>query len=218
MASDRGTETFFVISKGEIGSEHDTEYLKADGSAFGDAPRCEVCGQFVNGRRWLSPFRVELTLHGSSWGDFAFFGDGDFVVSERAARLFREAGLTGLQGFETVEIAQIRGSNQQPPSYLPVTVARSEAAVDERRSSLIRPETVTCDRCRSGGLEGIRGFVLAPGTWTGEDVFFARGLGGVLIATSRFRDLVGRHGLTNIRLTPTESYLWDPYAPISGAA
>jgi hypothetical protein len=217
MASERVTEPFFVVSKGEIGSAHETEYLKAEGSVFGEAPQCEICGQYIEGRPWLPPFRAEVMLHGSEWGDFAFFGVSDFLVSERFARAYAESGLKGLSGFESVELISVKGSKAPAPAYLHVAVGRSGATVDEARSSLTRPDEVTCDGCRSGGLEGIRGFSLEEGTWTGEDVFFARGLTGVVIATARFRDFVDEHGFSNIRFTPTESYEWDPYAPISSS-
>lgn len=90
------------------------------------------------------------------------------------------------------------------------------AAVDEDHSAVDRSEDVACKRCRSAGVDAIHGFVLDPDTWTGEDIFFARGLPGTLIATNRFREFVERNGLTNIRFTPTESYEWDSMAPISG--
>lgn len=209
---------FSVMLSGGIGSTHDTEMLEADPVVLGEAPRCEICGLYTGGRPWLAPHRAELTLHGEEWGDFAFRGDGDgeFLISERAGHLYRQEGLRGLSGFEPVEITRANGTDSPPPSYLHAAVGRSHAAVDERKSSLIRGEAPTCDRCRSAGLEGIQGFVLDPGSWSGEDVFFARGLTGVLVVSNRFREFVRQHGLTNVRFTPTESYEWDPYAPVSG--
>ena len=209
---------FAVLLGGGVGSSHDTEMLEADPLILGDAPRCEVCGLYSGGRPWLPPHRAELTLRGSHWGDFAFRGDGgeDFLISERAAELYRGEKLRGLSGFEQVDIARAKGTDEEPPPYLHVAVGRSQAAVDERGSSLIRPEPPTCQRCRSAGLEAIHGFALEPSSWSGEDVFFARGLTGVVVVSRRFRDFVHSHALTNVRLTPTESYEWDPYAPISG--
>lgn len=209
---------FAVLLSGGVGSSHDTEMLEADPVMLGDAPRCDVCGLYSGGRPWLPPHRAELTLHRSHWGDFAFRGDGgaDFLISERTADLYRDENLRGLSGFEQVEITRFKGTDEQPPPYLHVAVGRSQAAVDEHRSSLVRPEPPVCERCRSAGLEGIHGFVLESGSWSCEDVFFARGLTGVVIVSSRFRDFVHRQALTNVRLTPTESYEWDPYAPVSG--
>ena len=207
-----GPVDFFVVSSGPILAVHDTAYLPADDSRYGDAPRCDACGQFVDGRLWLPPFRVELTLRGSEWGDFACFGSrGAFLVSDRAAAVLTEAGLTGLSGFEPVEVVRASGAKLPPPVYVHVVVARGRAVVDERRSQLIRPEPPKCDHCLSAPLEGINGFVVDAGSWAGTDVFFPRGFTGLVVASRAFRDVVESAELTNITLTPTSTYEWDPY-------
>jgi hypothetical protein len=101
-----------------------------------------------------------------------------------------------------------------PPPYLHVTIARSRAAVDEGRSSISRGRQPTCPECRSDGIDAVHGFALEAVTWTGEDVFRARGLPGIAIASARFHDLVHEHRLTNIRLERTEAYEWDAYGPL----
>nr|AYM53524.1 hypothetical protein [Cystobacter fuscus] len=60
------------------------------------------------------------------------------------------------------------------------------------------------------GIDTIHGFTLEPGTWRGEDIFRPRGLVGDLVVSERFKDFVERHGLTNMRLTPTEQFVRDP--------
>ena len=215
MASE--SEQFFVLLSGGIGTSHDTEMLEADPVVLGDAPRCDACGLYIGGRPWLAPHRVELTLHGAHWGDFAFRTSGgeDMLMSERAAVRYRDAGLTGLAGFEEVEVSRIRGTSEAPPGYVHVAVQRGTAAVDEKSSKLIRAEAPTCSRCRSATLEGIRGFAIESGTWSGEDVFFARGLTGTVVVSPRFADFVAEQRLSNVRFAPIESYIWDPYAPVS---
>jgi hypothetical protein len=165
----------------------------------------------------LPPHRAELTLHGFEWGDFVFRGDGgeDMLVSERAAALYQHAGLRGLGGFENVEITRVRGTATPPPRYVHVAVQRGEAAVDEESSTLIRRGAPSCAGCRSATLEGIRGFALERGTWAGEDVFFPRGLTGTVVASRAFVDFVQEHALSNVRFVPAESYVWDPYRPVS---
>lgn len=216
MASEIG-ETFFVVVKGGLGNAYDTEFLKADGSAFGEAPRCEACGRPIGMRRWLPPFRVELKLHGSEWGDFAFFGPDEFLVSDRAAVAIRERKLVGLSGFEPVEVASVAGGSV-PPTYRHIEIAFSGAAVDEANSALERGGEITCERCRSDGLDAIHGFTIERGSWTGEDVFFGRGLPGVLVATGPFKRLVEDYDLTNVTLVPTKSYEWDSNAPVGRVA
>ncbi|MBM7114109.1 hypothetical protein I3V78_11175 [Archangium primigenium] len=66
-------------------------------------------------------------------------------------------------------------------------------------------------------MDTIHGFSLEPGTWRREDIFRPRGLHGWLTVSERFARFVARHGFTNLRLTPSEEYLWDPTAPADSA-
>ncbi len=59
-------------------------------------------------------------------------------------------------------------------------------------------------------MESIHGFVLAAGTWQGEDIFRPRGCQGRILVSERFAEFVKRHGFTNMKLSPTEEYVWDP--------
>jgi hypothetical protein len=82
--------------------------------------------------------------------------------------------------------------------------------VDAAHSRLRRTEPVTCPECRYAGLDSIHGFTLEAGTWKGEDVFRPRGLQGCIVVSERFAEFVRRHGFTNMKLIPTEEYVWDP--------
>lgn len=124
-------------------------------------------------------------------------------------------GLIGLRGFELVEVVRLRGG-VSPPDYHHVEVAFSGAAVDEEGSFLERRRAVACERCRSDGIDAVHGFVIERGSWTGEDVFVARGLPGLVLVTRRFRRLVQDCGLTNVDIVATDTYDWDPRVPLPG--
>ena len=49
-----------------------------------------------------------------------------------------------------------------------------------------------------------------PGSWQGEDVFRPRGKRGSILVSERFAEFARRHALTNMKLTPTEEFVWDP--------
>ncbi len=175
---------------------------------------------------WRPPHRVKLQLHGEEPGDLVqFLGVGPYIIiSERFADAFRKEGLTGLRGFDPVEVVKVRRQRRGPktaltlPRYLAVTVPFGSALVDETRSQILRPGPFTCDYCRAVGTDGYNGFTLEPGSWNGDDVFEPRGLPGVFVVSERFANLVSKHALTNIVLTPTERHVWDPLRRFSTPA
>ncbi|MET0401749.1 MAG: hypothetical protein ABW123_05065 [Cystobacter sp.] len=94
--------------------------------------------------------------------------------------------------------------------YYSASTVLSGAAVDPLLNRVRITKPPSCPECRATGIKAIHGFVLEPGTWGGEDIFRPRGLVGEVIVSARFKDFVERHGLTNMVLTPTEQYVWDP--------
>ncbi|MFL5346462.1 MAG: hypothetical protein ACJ8AT_16875 [Hyalangium sp.] len=161
------------------------------------------------------PYRTELELYGKDFGDFVESPGYDLLISERFAEAFRAEGLTGLLGFHPVELERVRKMRRGPmptlvPRYFAVTACFGRGAVDEARSRIRRSKPITCLECRSAGVDSVHGFVLEPGTWQGEDVFRPRGKRGSILVSERFAEFVQRHGLTNMKLTPTEQFTWDP--------
>lgn len=164
-------------------------------------------------REWLPPFSVEIKRYGTDYGDFAFFHEADFIVSERFARLARGSGLAGLCAFDQVAVTREIGRRDRrkpPPRYFRVTTPRSNAAVDEKLSSILRSEPVTCLVCREAGVEAVSGFAIEAGTWSGEDVFSVRGMPGIVVATHRFYRFVQQHEISNITFVSTAEYRWPP--------
>jgi hypothetical protein len=165
---------------------------------------------------WLPPYRAELELHGQTLGDFVKGPGDELLISERMAEAFRAEELTGLLGFHPAEVVRVRrrSKSSKPsavPRYFVVSPCFGRAALDEARSHLRRTEPIACPECRYSGLDSIHGFALEPGTWQGEDVFRPRGLPGRIVVSSRFAEFIQRHGFTNMKLPPTEEYVWDPF-------
>jgi hypothetical protein len=166
-------------------------------------------------RTWLPPYRVELELYGQGLGDFIEGPGYELLLSEQMVEAVRMEGLTGLLGFHPVEVVRVRrkrkGSKPSAvPRYFAVTACFGRGAVDNARSLFRRDEPVTCPECRNPGADTIHGFVLESGSWRGEDVFRPRGLQGRILVSERFTQFVKRHGFTNMKLIPTEEYVWDP--------
>ena len=127
-------------------------------------------------RSWLAPRRAQLIVHGEEPGDFAFASSSEFLVSERVKRSVTSRGLSGLEGFEEVEIASIvMRCETTPPPYFHVQPRLCGADVNGQRSVIERTDDILCAHCLTDGLEAIRGFEIDTASWTGADVFVPRG-------------------------------------------
>ena len=215
MASDASAAPRFFELKHEMLGPHDTQFRHVKPVNLGEAPHCPRCGDPIGMLTWLPPYRVELELHGTAFGDFVNGPGYDLLISERMAEAFRAEGLIGLLGFHPVEVVRVHPRPKKlkavtAPRYSAVTACFGRGAVDEARSRIRRTEPIACAECRSTGLDSIHGFVLEAGTWQGEDVFRPRGCQGSILVSERFAEFVKRHGFTNMKLIPTEEYVWDP--------
>ncbi len=214
MATDLSSPLRFFVLKHEMWGPHDTTFISADPVHTAAAPRCPVCGDIIGMRPWLPPHRGEVELHGRAFGDFTRPTGHDVIISERMAEAFRAEGLTGLQGFHPVDVVRVRGRRKKSrplevPRYFVATPCFGRAAIDEAHSRLRIRESMSCAECRSIAVDSIHGFSLEPGTWAGEDVFRPRGEQGLIVVSERFAAFVQRHALTNMKLIPTEEYVWD---------
>ncbi|HLL03002.1 MAG TPA: hypothetical protein VK539_20650 [Myxococcaceae bacterium] len=215
MASEVPPARFFVLDDDMRGPQ-DTKLDKAEPVHTGAAPRCPTCGGIIGMRIWLPPYRGRLELHGGDFGDFVEASGYDFLFSERLAKAFEAEGLTGLLGFHPVEVVGVRKKSKKTqalavPRYFAVTARFGPGAVDEGGSHFrYASKAAACPDCRFIELDSIHGFTLQPGTWQGEDVFRPRGLPGRIVVSERFAEFTQRHGFTNMKLTPTEEYVWDP--------
>ena len=215
MASEVHPPPRFFVLEDDVWGPHDTKFDKAEPVNRGDAARCPRCGGIIGMRTWLPPYRVELEPHGTAFGDFVEGPGDDVLISERVAETFRAEGLTGLLGFHPAEVVRVRRKRKglEPsaaPRYFVVSPCFGHGAVDEARSHFRHTEPMTCSECRYAGLDSIHGFTLELGTWRSEDVFRPRGLQGRIVVSERFAEFVKRHRLTNMKLIPTEEYVWDP--------
>lgn len=216
MASETNSDPRFFVLEDVLWGPHDTKFDTVEPVNRGEAPLCSRCKGALGLLTWLPPFRANLELYGQAPGDFVTGPGNSFLISERMAAAFKAEGLMGLSGFHPAEVVRVRRTRKRAepeavPHYLVVDVSFfGKSAVDVARSRLRYGVPVTCPECRAEGVDTIHGFVLEPGTWQGEDVFRARGLPGTIIVSERFAEFVKRHELTNMKLTPTEEYVWDP--------
>jgi hypothetical protein len=209
------SEPLFFLLQGIEDGPHDAAFFRAEGSKIGEAPRCPRCGRFVGMREVLPPFRVELEVYRFGLGDLVHGAGGDVLASERFMEAFQSEKLTGVERFDLVEVAEVVRKGRGPkitsiPRYFLMKPFFARAAVDEARSVIRRWEPIQCTECRETGIDGVYGFRIEPGTWQGEDIFRPRGFSSDIVVSERFAQLVKNHGFTNIKLVPTEEFVWDP--------
>ncbi len=207
---------FFVLQNPKAGrGDAVTDYLPVDGSRTGDAPRCPVCGNFLGMLPLVPPVRVEIEAWGSRWGDAAFGPSDQILVSDKLKKLFAEAGLVGFERFDPVVIVKAKKRKPgagDPPDYWLASIQRSRAALDDSASGLVRDEAPTCEECRIGGIiKRTRRIVLQANTWSGEDVFFARGLPGTVLVSERFKHFCEANDLANCFIVAAEDFSFDHY-------
>jgi hypothetical protein len=207
---------FYVLESKPRDSQtpFDTEYLPKR-SSYGEAPRCKVCGEFIGPMTWLPPYVVELELWGLGFGDLAFFAAPNILVSAYFKTGYEENELKGLQGFEPVEVVRVkkhRPIKGDRPSYYHAIVQYSRAVIDDKRSDIVRDKGPICKECRvGGGTKRVARVVLKRSTWSGEDIFVARGLPSIFLTTEKFKTFCQDYKIKNAILIPAEEYGYDLY-------
>jgi len=207
---------FFVLKNPNAGQGAAvTDFLPVDGSRTGEAPRCLVCGKYLGILPLLQPVSVELETWGTDFGDIAFGPGEELLVTDRFLRLYQGSGLSGLVEVAPAEIAKVESHQklrEPPPRYHCCRVGRSKAAVADAKCGLEREEPWTCEECWLGGIiKRAQRVVLEPSTWSGEDVFTARGLPGTVLVSENFETFFQQNRVSNCRLVPAEEFSFDHY-------
>ena len=163
---------------------------------------------------WLPPYEVELKVWGGKFADLAFGAGVNLLVSERFRDAYLGTELTGLLPFTAVSIRKIipRRLSNSAPTYFFTSVVQGTAAIDDARSGLVREGKQICPKCRIGGIiKRTSRLILEENTWSGEDVFIARGLPGTIVVTDRFKEFYDFNNLTGGEFIPVEDYSFDFY-------
>lgn len=185
--------------------------------------RCPVCQKTVGPLEWLPPHRIALSSAKSEkWGDFLWgAGLGDLIVSARFKTICEAEGLIGIRRFylpvEIVRVGKKRKGDLPVtlPIYHSVQIERLGPELDEEASGIVR-ERLDCAYCHRGHFTRWERVVIKTSTWSGEDVFFPRGLPGTLVVSERFKRVSEIHRFTNVWLIPAEKYAYDEHRVRTG--
>jgi len=215
---------FYIIDKKPSGDEgverFRTDFHFDDGDATGDASTCPECGEFIGLLESLPPYHVHLETWGEGFGDVAFWLK-EFLVSSRFRDEFKRSGLKGLSSFEPVEIlsqrrfGKSRGKRLKPPEYFRVLPKIGAARINVDASGVEwkdnkRPTRKWC-LSGAGGLMRWKRLVVDESSWKGEDIFYAFGISGTLLTTSRFYEWAQVHDFRNLIMKPAVECSHDFY-------
>jgi hypothetical protein len=211
---------FYVVDQspsGKLVERYRTDFHYDDSVGKSDAERCPKCGAFIGMLEPVPPYVVRLETWGTGFGDVAFWMD-DFLVTRRFVDAYKSSGLCGLSDFEQVTVRSCRKHRKiaEPiPDYWRTMPTRGAARIDPVASRIDwgEPHGPRCDVCLSGPgvLKRWKGVVVDESSWNGDDIFYAYGIPGALIVSSRFAEWVNTHEFKNFIFEPAESSAHDFY-------
>ncbi len=210
---------FYVLEKPKAGGSKDrlagTNIMAVAGFNVGEPTKCPACGSITSLLPWLPPYKVEIETWGREFGTLALWAQY-LVVSASFKNLYEENELSGLLEFEPVEVARIKKHKrlvETIPNYFKANVVQSETAVDQEASGMEWDDgQLDCPVClhRRGVFLRQQRLVIRAETWTGEDIFHARG-GVSFVASKRFKEVCESHAVSNVDFVPAERYEKDYY-------
>jgi hypothetical protein len=211
---------FYVVNQKPSGREIErfrTDFHYEDSVKKIDAARCQKCNSYIGMREPVPPFRVRIETWGIGFGDFAFWLD-DFLVSKRFYDAYVSSGLRGLRDFSPTEVLSCRKHRKhsdEMPLYFRTIPSLGGAKIDLVKSGIDYGELNQgrCDVCLSGPgvLKRWKSVVVDESTWNGDDIFYAYGLPGTLIVSSRFAEWAVNFDFKNLVLEDARASSHDFY-------
>lgn len=191
---------FFVINKdlNRVSAFAESEHLTND-FAVGEPERCPVCSGAVSMLELLPPIEVKLTNKFLS--DFIYGEISPFIVSENFRNAYLKSNLTGIKGFKEIHVLKIKSTKEKVNLrfFLP-EIVRSEARIDEVSSRFQRTGEIKCHECKRGTIiESFDRLCLLPNSWSGEDIFYAKWLSGVVFVCDRFMEFIEANKFSNVQ-------------------
>ncbi len=186
------------------------------------APTCPNCGGFIGSLSgWDNP---KLVLKQPRLvGDFVGGAGGcDFLISERFLNDYKKAKFRGFELVFPVTVIRM-GTTKKAKAYpLPklfgVNLIHTMTQVDFGRMGVgwfSRPQKGYCRVCgpghggRNGVWNSISRVVVMDKTWTGEDIFFAINLPGIILLSSNAANMILQNCYTNAEVIPCENYRYS---------
>jgi hypothetical protein len=204
----------------------DTEWMRSGGmsSLSEDAPVCPQCGGYVGGLIWIPPYKIELEMYTKQFGNVVLGSGNDLVVDDYFKSRFEETDLTGLEFSGEAEVVKLicrwgvkKKQLGEPPKYYVARIKYGCAAIDHEKSGSVfhLKRHPTCDYCRVGLIMRYSKIVIDESTWDGTDIFLARGVGGMITTSQRFKDWWDSCNFNNCKVIPADEEHVDYHRDMS---
>lgn len=178
-----------------------------------DFPKCRKCKRAIGQRFWLPPYDVVIKQP-KNMGDFVGGVLGtDLIVSARFKENYENSGMTGIEKFTKLNIAQ-KGSKKSGSYKIPaiygVTIELTTTQVDYGKMDVTwfsEPEANICDLCCPGGgghggiYQTYKSIVVKAQTLTDNDFFIPINFVGNIMITERAKTFIEQNEFTNVVLT-----------------
>jgi hypothetical protein len=202
---------FYVLNY-RVGDPAETDCYYGANHNYSDAPWCNMCKQPIGPLAWEPPYKVEIRFWGKEYADIVHFSV-DILISERFLRLYCKAKLKGLKILGPVEVIKVipKRMIKDMPKYYVARIKRSKAIFDMELSEA-KYKGELCKECNiPDDLQSFRRIVIREETWTGEDIFYPKGLPATEIVTERFAEFCQVNSIRNVNLTEALKYSYDYY-------
>lgn len=151
--------------------------------------------------------KLKLDLVKKSIVDFSFSMLADMIVTDRALKYFREAGLTGFRADSTEIVRYPKGwDKQRNLVFWEIIIAGSAGhAHPDSGIRLLRQ----CDACGSVEYSAYEnGIIVDESRWDGADFFTVVEYPRFYLVTERAKRVILENELTNIQLVPSHLLEW----------
>ena len=221
---------FYILEKTDYKTDKgftDTEWITSNPNYApddsDDGTNCPACHEYMGGRLWLPPYKIELVMYTNQFGNVVLGTGGKLIVDDYFKSHFEKTGMTGLEFIGEAEVVKLTcrwGAKKrqigEPPKYYVARIKYGCAAIDHEKSgSVFGERKPTCDYCRLGLINAYSKIVIDENTWDGTDIFLARGIGSMITTSQQFKDWWDSCNFNNCKVIPAEEEHWDCRRPIS---
>lgn len=176
--------------------------------------RCPHCGEIASGAYWMPPREVVLTKRKCPDFLYTYSGTTPFVISEKAATIIQQAGLTGITSIEKIEKVRFQRkakNNTLIPQYYFLELEQSRVTINHAKSNInysYSSDRKACPLCRQvpATYDFFRSLSFHMEAYEGYDMFHIYELGGTVFLSQRFVDVYRESGLTNLHFGPAEKH------------